>query len=226
MKAQLRIVHTIKRLEVILTVMIISSSFAVAQTGQISGVVTYYFNQYQGNKPDIGAKLFVVVDDGTTALEASCIDSLIKARTFSDMYQSYLRMEGEYLAMAAREEGKKKYKQQYEEYKKTAIERRAEANIYADSLRKYKVESEDLFDALSKRAYNAYTSLGSKALIEKSIDATGSYVANVKPGTYYVVIKSANRHKVSIAEVLGTLFIKKVTVGEGGIKDVSTNFEM
>lgn len=46
----------------LLTVLIVSSfSFhGYSQKGKIKGVVTYFFNEYQGNKPDLGAEVYVV----------------------------------------------------------------------------------------------------------------------------------------------------------------------
>lgn len=39
---------------------ILCASNCIGQTSKIHGVVTYYFNEYQGDKPDIGAKVYVI----------------------------------------------------------------------------------------------------------------------------------------------------------------------
>lgn len=48
----------------LLTVMIISAlslpSILFAQKAKIRGVITYFFNEHQGNKPDLGAEVFAV----------------------------------------------------------------------------------------------------------------------------------------------------------------------
>lgn len=46
----------------LLTVLIASvlSHNAHSQKGKIQGVITYFFNDYQGNKPDLGAEVYIV----------------------------------------------------------------------------------------------------------------------------------------------------------------------
>lgn len=44
----------------LLLILTITTINSFAQKGKIKGVVTYYFNQYQGDKSDIGAAVYIV----------------------------------------------------------------------------------------------------------------------------------------------------------------------
>ena len=56
----------LKRLIILL---LVSTTTISAQTAEIKGVVNFYFNEYQGNKIDIGAEVYLI--DASTFSEES-----------------------------------------------------------------------------------------------------------------------------------------------------------
>lgn len=47
-------------LTLMVTSLLINTNNTYAQKGKIKGVITYFFNDYQGSKPDLGAEVYVV----------------------------------------------------------------------------------------------------------------------------------------------------------------------
>ncbi len=46
--------------KIIFTFLLCAFSFLSYSQTTVSGVITYYFNQYQGNKPDLGASVTLI----------------------------------------------------------------------------------------------------------------------------------------------------------------------
>lgn len=168
-----------------------------AQQGVISGVVTYFFNDNYGNKPDIGAEVCIADSAKNQDVKFSTIDSLL--------FASYYR----YLYLLPRN-------------KRTPVDR------IEKKIKEYNCDSKESFDSLDSRATNNILKLMyvSKNVTKTVVDGNGNYSIKVKPGTYYVCIKSKNRRGLSncVTEAAGKLNINKIIVKESLDYNVSCNF--
>jgi hypothetical protein len=195
-----------------------------SQTANISGVVTYFFNSNIGDKPDVGAKVFIIDSLTNPEFQYSVIDSFIHANAYRKLYFDYLEMYNNYNNMAKTYEGKTKYKAQYDDYKAKSDDAKKNADNYFAKMLDYKIETAEKFTVLDKRATTAIIKIDEDKTLQKTVDGIGNYSVNVKPGTYYILIVSKSRTGKSITEVSGQIFLKKTIFKENESKTVSKNF--
>jgi len=212
----------IKQLMLLLTLPI----FAEAQNTNINGVVTYFFNDNLGDKPDIGAKVYVVDSLTNTVFKNNTIDSFIYVKTYRRIYQTYLRIFSDYTGIAKGYEGKKKHKEEYQTYKTKTDDAKKNVDEYFNKLLVYGIDTDEKFEALDKRAAQSIVSLNENNSLVRTVDGNGNYSISVKPGTYFILIISKGRTGMSISEVMGQIYSKKVLVREGETKNVSNNFTL
>lgn len=116
------------------------------------------------------------------------------------------------------------YRYMYDEYQ------RAKENIptsIIEGVKKWKVENKNDFDSLAHRTnVNIYKIKYSKVALTTFVDGSGNYSIKVKPGTYYVYMSSKNRTGMSITEIMGKIYCKKVIVKEGEEVNVCKQFEL
>lgn len=212
-----------KKVLLFLSVLISVSGFGQSK---ISGVVTYFFNKYQGDKPDIGASVYILAD-------SKLADSVRVIRNYIDGKSSYGALEaGESLItslskLAEKYEGKKRYKAEYDDVLKQigdAKTRVQESYNYASTMG---CETKSKVDSLDKRSIMIIAQIQkSEDVIKRTVDASGNYSAEVPPGKYIVLITSKGRTSVSMTEILGKVYAEVVLVKENQVKDVSYNFTL
>jgi hypothetical protein len=173
-------------------------AFAFAQNNSsIHGVVTFFFNQYQGDKPDIGAGVFILDSTKAKRFNPLIVDSFIFGNSYRHIAANY-RQRGSSIP----------------------------DNILRE-LRNFGADSDDNFRALDNRCYMSFlTFQSSDDANSTTVDATGSYYIAVKPGVYYIFIRSHNRTSMTVSEYSGRLFFRKVKVKSGQTIDVSTRFDI
>jgi len=206
-------------------VFFIISVCAFSQTTSISGVVTYFFNDYQGNKPDLGAKVYIIDSLTNPAFDFSVVDTFIKARTYRSIYMTYLEIFSGWDALQKQCEGKKEYQSKYEKAKAEVEKSKKDVDHYYAEIVKYGVETDEKFTALDKRVFSLLMKINEDNSILRTVDGGGNYSVNVKPGTYYIYIVSKNRTNLSMCEISGKIYCKRVIIKENQTKDISYNFD-
>lgn len=179
---------------------------------KISGTVTYFYNNYQGNKADVGAQVFCI---DSIAANLDIIEKLERIAGSARYYEQYIN---DSLEVVARHR------------------RRKETDIVPqrgmEGMRRWGIDGVLAFKEIDKALsiptmLDKYTINGEKS-DKRQVDGVGNYsFTNRKVGTYYVIIKSANRNSPYIGiMLLGRIYIEKVTVKEGDENNVSINFEL
>ena len=67
----------------------LSQNIEQKQEGKITGVVTYFFNDNYGDKPDVGAKILIINSSEVPNFHLSTVDSFRDASTYKALYNSY-----------------------------------------------------------------------------------------------------------------------------------------
>jgi len=116
-----------------------------SQFGKVFGVITYYFNDNFGDKPDTGAEIYF----------ADSINVPVEHRENSFWYQLQLPTD----------------------------------------------------------------------IVKTMADGSGNYSLNLKPGTYYVLIKSKHRTSLSMEEILGKNKFTKINIQEGVETNLNFSFD-
>ena len=162
--------------------------------GSIFGVVTYFFNKNYGDKPDVGAEVYIADSTKITDFNLAIIDSFHYASFYRNIYLEYKSM------------GKV-------------------PDEIMERIKKYNPEDKLAFDSLDKSAAaNIFKLKFAKDVVKTVVDGSGNYSVKLKPGTYYVYIRSNNREGVSITESTGKVVCEKVIVKGGEDTNMSCNF--
>lgn len=165
------------------------------ESGKISGVLTYYFNQNFGDKPDVGASIFVA--DSAMIPEFN-FDEVLSFQS-AIMYRKLLDL----------------YNQQNRPLP-ALIQSQADKNKWAEKT---------VFDELDKISSRNITKFkNSDKAIKALADGAGNYSIKVDPGTYYILIESNNRNGMTITEISGKIYLKKVLIKAGDEQNVSQSF--
>ncbi|MCU4190077.1 hypothetical protein M9Q43_13020 [Flavobacterium sp. HXWNR29] len=207
---------------------LILCSFSILSYSQtsVSGVVTYYFNEYQGNKPDLGASVTLIDSAKVKNFDYKLYEKFYYGKFYQKMYFSSLERYEKYSAAYKKTEGKKKMAEQSETFKKGMEDAQKDMERHMKELVKYDSETPEKAAKISTELYMQLLKLDDD-LPKKTVDANGNYSLNAKPGVYYVLIKSKNRTgSYDILESDGKIYIKKVKISENDNKDVSYNFEL
>ena len=204
------------------------SSASFSQTSKITGVVTYFFNKYQGDKPDIGAEVYVL-DSVETAFDYQMYKRFHSANFNRSLLSSYLKMKEENDAVIAKY-GKKRRYASYVQVAKSSNSR-CEKNIdeFRSELANLGINTDEDFERLDKEHFDMLLAATNTDkldnILKRKVDGVGNYSINVNPGVYYVIIRSNNRKDIfTSSQVMGKIYCKKVTVKENSFKDVSYNF--
>lgn len=163
--------------------------------GKIYGVITYFFNSNYGDKPDVGAKIYIVDSSKAPELSLGPIDSVNIGCMMKYYYDFEMRKN-----------------------------RFAKSKTIEDAER-YNALDTTLFNQMKDRAsHNFYSMQVPKWSKILTVDATGAYSANLQPGTYYVVVQSNNRKGECSILFNGKIFTRKIVVKAEDEINISTNF--
>lgn len=215
-----------KKILFMMSLLIASVSFA--QTSSISGVVTYFFNSYQGDKPDLGAKVYIVNQKDIPDFDYEIVANFQRGKVTRSLYSYYLDDYNEDIETAKKYEGKKRFKDKYDLLLKNAEEKKEDVDKYYNQMIEYGVETVEKFKELDEKTLAQYLKIswGSNT-IEKTIGNTGEYDIKVVPGIYFVYIVSKNRQSYALmTEIGGKTKCERVEAKENGYVDVSVNFDL
>lgn len=156
----------------LLIIAILGISSASAQTCNVQGIVQYFYNDYIGFRPDLGAEvLFIKYSSANKA------PNIKKWNAYQDLFDKYF-IYREYMAWHSEAESSKVsgFKKEYIDSLQTlGLELLEETLIYED------------------KNMIKYSTI---------VDASGKYSINIPYGTYYVLIKSKNRQFQTALEAI------------------------
>lgn len=176
--------------------------------GKLSGVVTYYFNENYGDKPDVGAKIYIINRDSA---KVNFIKQFVKDKRSIDIGESYqgLKETKKSLIESYKSSLNKPYysKIEKEEFRKKIEELEMEItqipNIDTSFTRGFEVTADSAF----RQIY--FLQSNSKVFIA---DGAGAYSSNLKPGNYYVLIVSNHREGRTLADYDGQIAFSSVVI--------------
>lgn len=162
------------------------------QKCEVNGVVTYFYNKFFGNRPDVGAIVRLI--------KAEDLDST----KFNHAAYSYYKWNRS--AAAA-------YWEFYSQYGQSEADR-AIGSIYnfqkanwdnfdaiCDTLAVVQIHLAEILDETNKKYH-----------YEAVVDGTGSFKMTVPYGTYYAYITSENRKGIFMPEMIARFELRKITL--------------
>jgi hypothetical protein len=169
--------------------------------GKISGVVSYYFNENFGNRPDGGAAIYILDSASASSLDLKSIAGLKKA--FANFMETKMKYEADSLVDAL-----------IDHHKEGSV--KVHAYTSPDS-------SLATFNEMGSRALQAlkkYRLAATKVLA----DGNGNYTKTLPPGKYCILIESGNARNMPMHGLSGQIYFRFVQVKPGREEKLSNSF--
>ena len=163
----------------------------------IKGVVTSHLRKNTGNKPDAGAKIYIINVNDLNNTDTLTISNFIFARSVE---LKLLNLEGMNL------EEYKDYK--YRELSKVDAETKGKLNLLHDNA----------VTAVNKIRVNAKT-------IKLIADGNGSFSKTLKPGIYYILIESNEKSDLILMEHIRNIKTFRINIGSSDEEMISADFD-
>ncbi|HTI09158.1 MAG TPA: hypothetical protein VL832_11405 [Puia sp.] len=183
----------------ILFIIFLAPIFSCGRTqtpATVKGTITYFFNKYQGDKPDIGSKVWIVEKSSVPDFNKDLFDTAYHGsvnRSFAAFYKS---------------------------------SRMPIPDNIVKSLKNYRADNETTFKDIDKRNAMQLLQISSSQKAKKAtVDGAGNYSFSVDPGIYYVLIQSNGRTGSTMTDIMGKQFVQVVSIKVGETSDVSHKFD-
>ncbi len=166
-----------KFLYIILILTFISCS---PEKTNVKGIVTYFFNENYGQKPDLGAEIFFIKKDGLTQeAKDKLMDLWIK---WSGGKSSYQHMSNSNIMLQAELD-----------FKQRKITKKHYSEILTDITNLEYAQRDSLKNSLDSIGHM------SKNIVTQCVaDANGSFNVMLSPGKYFVYVIYANRDGIQL----------------------------
>lgn len=178
------------------------------EPGTVTGVVTFFFNEYQGYKPDIGAEVYLTsenCDSINDYLNASHAKSRIELNN-SSIEESKLY-------------GEEENKEMINDLNKLIKSDQEIVDSYTKDTTIFSKNEDKAFSKLHRIKTN-------KETYKTTVDGVGNFSIDVPPGKYNAIIVSVGRTKVNLLEVRGQIIIKSIEVKSKEKMNIDCKFEL
>jgi len=209
----------------IFTLLFVSLTFTGYSQTKISGVITYYFNEYKGYKPDVGASVILIDSLTIRDFNYKLYEKFYYGKSYQDLYFGAMELYDKFSSSLKKMKKGKKYDKDRKIIKWAMKQAQESMERNKKQLVKYEYDTPQKYLKIGVDLYIQLLKLD-EDLPKKTVDNNGNYSMNINPGVYYVYIKSKNRTGLLIPETDGKIYIKKIKILENSDKDISYNFEL
>ncbi len=175
--------------------------------GKLSGVATYYFNENYGDKPDVGAKIYIVNSD---SVKVNFIEDFGRAKSSMGLIESQEHLKSSLNSIIETYTislNKPYYTKKEKDEKRKAIEEYQTQLAGIDIDTSYAQKYQDIGDS----AFLQIIDLQNKSKIFIA-DGAGTYSTNLRPNKYFVLIQSNHRNGNTLADYKGQIYFQSVTI--------------
>jgi hypothetical protein len=211
------------RKTLIILTLTISALSCKKPDGKTSGVVTYYFNKNFGDKPDVGAKIYIVGKEAFDTMKSKLIGRYIQVQDLVNSinkYKNIIANDSETNSLTVKYGLK-----QDTASNKTVLFIREEMEESKSALIALNINSKQEFDSLDNQAYrDCVVFRNLKNIKETTADGNGAYSVSLRPGSYYTLIVSNHRKGHAMAEFTGKIHFSSINIESEKETSVSPNF--
>ena len=167
----------------------------LSEQSTLSGVITYYFNQNYGDKPDVGARITI---------------NKIENLNDNDVESLYDKLKSSKANMTLLSNTKK---------------RDPKFTEYTNELIKLGINTQNDIDTLDTKLATILMHRTSKEGVKNiTVDGSGKYSIQLDPGIYEIIIKSKGRKSLSVTEIDGQVFLKNIEIKPNESKVLDNSF--
>ncbi|MFA7082352.1 MAG: hypothetical protein WC135_07045 [Bacteroidales bacterium] len=157
---------------------------------EVSGVITYYVNEYEGDKPDVGAEVYFTKINIDTIVDASIY--LGKEELLATIIENVKSVEA---LKGTKSYNENNLLESQKEIKKIQLS-------LTEITNKYKMDK----DALMDKAYFALTTiLKDEKTMSVVADGSGRYSLKVAPEAYNLIVISKGKKGLNLLEIKGKI---------------------
>jgi len=208
---------------------LLSLSIYTINAQKLSGVVTYYHNDYLGDRPDLGAKVILLDSSQISNQAIETISEFMIIKEYQSQLLSYQLMivgTQETVDFYSHKRRRKKHKAELEESEQMLNRFRGEELELKSKLAEFGVDSEDKFRAKDIEVSNILFAINRiRDAKRAAVDAIGKYELELQKGKNYLFIVSNNRTQLNLSENEGMLFFKTINILKDEDKFVNHNFK-
>lgn len=179
------------------------------EPGTVTGVVTFFFNDYQGYKPDAGAEVYLTLEN------CDSIDNYLYASHAKERIESNKYSLEEFKSYGDNEENKGLI----DDLNKIIESDKQILNSYANDT--------TIFNQNEEKAYRKLLQIKTnKDTYKTSVDGAGNFTIDVPPGKYNAIIISVGRTDVNLLEISGKVAVKSIEVKSNEKTNIDYKFEV
>lgn len=167
-----------------------------AQNCNVQGVIRYKYNDYIGYKADLGATVYFIPKSDTVKF----------LMTAWNRYQELAPRKSQYLLMK-----EDYYSDEYDEPIRSTC--------------KYGKAEEEILERLDGTCATELPKVESVPSFVTVVDNSGKYEISVPYGEYYIFIRSNNRSRMTLTELLGNIHLEEIKLNTP-MKIISHDFEI
>ncbi len=184
------------------------------EPSEVTGVITYYFNKNFGDKPDIGAKVYLINEK--KKVDHSSIDSFINITMDKHLYESLIESS----------EIDKLIGKDFQPSKSSIENRNKEIETLKQKLASYNVETDDKYKLLDNRSASQLYNLVGKSDNVTTVDGSGRFNLKVPSGEYTSLIISNGRKGNTVTTIGGLVSLESIKLSSGEKKEINHAFGM
>lgn len=191
----------------------------------ISGVVTFFFNDYQGDKADLGSQVYVIDSMKVDTKDLNLLKLYLKT---SSLQNQLIKLKSDFSIDSLSYASAKKYDPKNADafYLPRIDDIKSDIEKVNNQFLKYGFRTIKEINYLDLKTKEVVDKLITIATVKKTIDGSGGYSIQLKPNKYFVLIRSNNRHSSTVTESDGNLFFQSVNAKKDWQIDVSQNFNI
>lgn len=189
--------------------------------GHLKGVVTYFFNNNFGDKPDVGAKIYAIKKDDFDEKKIKSIKDFLAAKAIDvsrqiiqvDIHSDSLDINTKTFEMKYEPENVKLYTMEIEDIRLMIAAKQKKIDSITATMAPYNAETPAKYHTLDSLAFANITLLETDPkAVKASADGNGNYNLTAAPGEYYVLAVSNNRKGLTLTTIEGNIKLDNVTI--------------
>lgn len=155
-----------------------------AQNCNVQGVIRYKYNDYIGYKADLGATVYFIPKSDTISFSMSAWNRYME---LAPKYSDYLLVKKEFKGLDASDETIRK-------------------------LSNFGKDEEEILNRLDGTCVKELPKVESVPSFVTVVDNSGKYEISVPYGEYYIFIRSKNRSRMTVTELLGNVHLEEINL--------------
>lgn len=163
----------------------------------LKGVVTYFFNENYGYKPDIGSEIFLIRKSELKDFDEKSVNDFRDVYFYRNLYKSYLDLD-------------------------TGMD-----ELVLKSYNEYGIKTEEQWEKYDKKVFNECRKIiNHEKVLKLTVDGNGVFNTTLITDEYYILAFSKNRTSLSLTDISGKMYFSSIKLENGIEKNINIEFKV